>query len=227
MARERRSRKKRRHSTRRDPERTRSAILDAATAMFTRCGLNGTSLDDISREAGINRGLIYHYFKTKESLFDQVLAKPLTEYSQSQLQLLQRPDFDAVSLKDAVESFFWFLHRHPELVRLMAWTIAMRRIALELAQLELTKVFFQAAVRRIDEAKAAGRIRHNVDSAHLLITIIDLCVSWHMSREEWAHKFEWTDKDAETLDRERLDAILDLVEAAVRPLPEDRGLLGE
>ncbi len=104
MARD-RSSKKRRHSTRRDPERTRSAILDAATAMFTRCGLNGASLDDISKEAGINRGLIYHYFKTKESLFDQVLAKPLTEFSQSQLQLLQSSEFDAVSLRGATESF--------------------------------------------------------------------------------------------------------------------------
>jgi TetR/AcrR family transcriptional regulator len=219
--------KKRRHSTRRDPERTKASILKAATALFTRCGLNGASLDDISREAGINRGLIYHYFKTKESLFDQVMAQPLAEYSQSQLALLQRNDFDAYALREATESFFWFLHRHPELVRLLAWTIAMRRIALGLAQLELTKLFFQAAVRRIEEAKQAGRIRHDVDAAHLLITIIDLCVSWHMSRDEWAHKFEWNDKDAETLDRERLDAILDIVEAAVRPVPGSRGQLGE
>jgi hypothetical protein len=143
--------------------------------------------------------------------------QPLTDYSQSQLALLRKPDFDALTLRDATAGFFHFLGRHPELVRLLSWTIAMRRIALELSQLELTKAFFQVAVNRLDQAKAAGRIRANVDSAHLLITIIDLCVSWHMSRQEWAHKFDWTDKDAETLDRERLDAILDLLEAAVRP----------
>ncbi|RMH41565.1 MAG: TetR/AcrR family transcriptional regulator [Deltaproteobacteria bacterium] len=214
-----RSHKKERRSTRRDPERTRAAILRAATALFTRCGLNGTSLDDISREAGVNRGLIYHYFKTKESLFDQVLAQPLNEYTRSQLELLQKPDFDALSLRDATESFFWFLSRHPELVRLLSWTLAMRRLALELAQLEFTRLFFRAAVQRLDQAKAAGRIRANIDSAHLLITIIDLCVSWHMSRDEWAHKFGWTDKSTEELDRERLAAILDFIDAAVRPLP--------
>ena len=93
----------------------------------------------------------------------------------------------------------------------------MRRIALELSQLELTKMLFQAAVHRIDEAKAAGRLRRDVDSAHLLITVIDLCVSWHMSREEWAHKFGWQEKDDEDLDRERLAAILDILENAVAP----------
>ena len=220
-------RKKRRPSTRRDPERTRAQILKAATALFTRCGLNGASLDDISREAGVNRGLIYHYFKTKESLFDQVLARPLTDYSQVQLQLLQRPEFDAITLREAVEGFFWFLADHPELVRLLAWTLAMRRIALELSQLELTKLFFQAAVRRIEDAKAAGRLRRDVDAAHLLITIIDLCVSWHMSRQEWAHKFDWQDKDDDELDRERLAAILDLLENAVTPRHLVAGEIGE
>lgn len=213
-----------RRKRRRDPERTKEQILAAATALFTRCGLNGASLDDISREAGINRGLIYHYFKTKESLFDQVLAKPLAQYIRTQLELLQR-EIEPMTLAQSVEAFFRFLGRHPELVRLLAWTMAMRRIALELSQLELTRALFQAAVRRIDEAKAAGRIREDLDSAHLLVTVIDLCVAWHMGREEWANKLEWEDRTPEVLDEERLAAILDFVQAAVEPRPA--GLLPE
>lgn len=212
MARE-RGRKRRE----RDPERTRAQILQAATRLFTRCGLNGASLDDISKEAGVNRGLIYHYFKTKETLFDQALARPLATYAQHQLELLQRRDFDALTLREAISEFFHFLGRHPELVRLLSWTLAMRRFALQLAQLELTKVFFAAAVQRLDEAKAAGRIRPSVDSAHLLITIIDLCVAWHLTRDEWVQKLDWTDRERAQLDDERLAAILDLIDAAVRP----------
>jgi TetR/AcrR family transcriptional regulator len=207
-----------RHESKRDPERTKAQILEAATALFTRCGLNGASLDDISKEAGVNRGLIYHYFRTKESLFDHVLARPLAHYIQSQLELLQR-EIDAVTLQDATAAFFRFLGRHPELVRLLAWTIAMRRVALELSQLELTRALFLSAIRRIDEAKAAGRIRPDLDSAHLLISVIDLCVSWHMGCQEWAHKLNWADRDLEDLNEERLAAILDLIDAAVKPRP--------
>ena len=98
----------------RDPERTKRRILKAATDLFTRCGLNGASLDDISKKAGVNRGLIYHYFKTKEVLFDQVLAKPLNNYVQLHLEFLQSSELDVDALRKSTESFFFFLQKHPD-----------------------------------------------------------------------------------------------------------------
>lgn len=95
----------------------------------------------------------------------------------------------------------------------------MRRLAAELSQLELTRALFAAAVRRIDEARAAGRIRPQVDPAHLLITIIDLCVAWHTGRDEWIRKMGWDERRIAEVDDERLAAIVDFVEAAVRPHP--------
>jgi TetR/AcrR family transcriptional regulator len=203
---------------RRDPAETRARILAAATDLFTRCGLNGASLDDISRKAGVNRGLIYHYFKTKETLFDQVLAKPLANYVQSHLEFLQRRECDLDSLTEATEGFYRFLGKHPELVRLLGWTLAMRRIAVDLAQLEFTRALFSRAVERIEEGKTNGTIRADIDASHLLITIIDLCVSWHLSKDEWVEKLSWSDRDKRDVDEERLAAILDLISAAARPL---------
>lgn len=203
---------------RRDPAETRARILAAATDLFTKCGLNGASLDDISRKAGVNRGLIYHYFKTKETLFDQVLAKPLANYVQSHLEFLQRREVDLDSLAGATEGFYRFLGKHPELVRLLGWTLAMRRIAVDLAQLEFTRALFTRAVERIEEGKTNGTIRADIDAPHLLITIIDLCVSWHLSKDEWIGKLSWSDRDKRDVDEERLAAILDLITAAARPL---------
>jgi len=211
MAREKSKRRKR------DPERTKKRILKAATDLFTRCGLNGASLDDISKKAGVNRGLIYHYFKTKEVLFDQVLAKPLTNYVQLHLEFLQSQELDADALRKSTESFFHFLRKHPELVRLLGWTLAMRRIASDLAQLEFTRALYTRAVERIEEGKRAGHIREGVSAEHLLITIIDLCIAWFLSRDEWVEKLSWKDRDTQELDEERLAAILDFVDAAVRP----------
>lgn len=204
----------------RDPERTKRRILKAATDLFTRCGLNGASLDDISKKAGVNRGLIYHYFKTKETLFDEVLAKPLTNYVQLHLEFLQRQKLDVIALRNSTESFFKFLAEHPQLVRLLGWTLAMRRIAGDLAQLEFTRALYARAIERIEEGKRAGLIRHSVSAEHLLITIIDLCVAWFLSRDEWVEKLSWKGRDTQTLDAERLAAILDFVEAAVRPEPK-------
>lgn len=201
----------------RDPEKTRARILKAATDLFTRCGLNGASLDDISKKAGVNRGLIYHYFKTKEMLFDQVLARPLASYVQSHLEFLQRRDLDVEALREATAQFFRFLSQHPDLVRLLGWTLAMRRIAVDLSHLEISRALFARAVERIEEGKRRGAFRRELDATHLLITIIDLSVAWHLGRGEWIEKLSWSDRDSRALDEERLAAILDLLTAAVTP----------
>ena len=46
----------------RDPERTRAAILRAATAEITAKGLTGARVDAIAVRAGVNKRMLYHYF---------------------------------------------------------------------------------------------------------------------------------------------------------------------
>jgi TetR/AcrR family transcriptional regulator len=212
----------RRHPTEnrlRDAERTKARILTAATDLFTRLGPGATSIDEISEKAGVNRGLIHHYFRTKDHLFDQVLIRPLTSFLEQHVEFLQaRPDVDG--LCDATRSFFRFLGRHPDLVRLLSWTLAMRRVLLgEGSQLELTRALMQRLVRRIEEAQASGVVRKEISAPHLLITIVDLCVSWHLASEDWSAKLGWSARPRTEVDEERLAAIVDVVAATARPHP--------
>jgi AcrR family transcriptional regulator len=203
----------------RDAERTKARIVKAATDVFMRAGPMGASLDDISRKAGVARGLLYHYFRTKEQLFEHVLARPLADLLEQHLAFLEARRLDVDGLRQGTEQFFRFLGRHPELVRLIGWTMAMRRIAGDIAQLEVTRALFSRMVRRIDEARADGALRADLDARHLLVTILDLSVSWHLGRDEWCRKLAWTDRDAHDLDEERLAAILDVVSRVASPSP--------
>ena len=89
---------------------------------------------------------------------------PLTAYLESHVEFLQaRADVDG--LCQATRSFFRFLGRHPEMVRLLSWTLAMRRVLLgEGAQLELTRALMQRLVRRIEDAQAAGTVRAGISA---------------------------------------------------------------
>lgn len=203
----------------RDPERTKARIVKAATDLFMNVGPSGASLDDVSKKAGVARGLIYHYFKTKEQLFEQVLARPLANLLEQHLAFLEARRLDVEGLCQGAEAFFRFLGRHPELVRLIGWTMAMRRLAGDFAQLEVTRALFSRMVRRIEEAKAEGALRADLDPRHLLVTILDLSVAWHLGREEWCSKLAWNDRDLHELDEERLAAILDVVARVAAPPP--------
>jgi len=204
------------HGRVRDAERTKAKIVRAATDLFMHVGPAGASLDEISRKAGVARGLIYHYFKTKEQLFEQVLARPLADLLEQHLAFLEARRLDVDGLCKGAEEFFRFLGRHPEMVRLIGWTMAMRRFG-DIAQLEVTRALFARMIRRIDDAKADGALRADLDPRHLLVTILDLSVAWHLGREDWCSKLAWADRDVRELDAERLAAILDVIRRVASP----------
>lgn len=59
--------------TRNQPEQTKAAILEAALAEFANMGLSGGRTDAIAKTAGVNKALLYYYFKDKETLYGATL----------------------------------------------------------------------------------------------------------------------------------------------------------
>ncbi len=53
----------------------RQAIIVAAEVCFARLGIHATTLEDIRTEAGLSRGAVYHYFKSKEDIIDGLRAR--------------------------------------------------------------------------------------------------------------------------------------------------------
>jgi TetR/AcrR family transcriptional regulator len=64
-----------RTGSRRQPEQTRQAILDAAVREFANEGVDGARTDAIARAAGVNKALLYYYFHDKDALYGAVLDR--------------------------------------------------------------------------------------------------------------------------------------------------------
>src|SRR5438128_7311892 len=64
---------KTRMGTRGRPEQSRAAILQAAVREFAREGVAGARTDAIAQSAGVNKALLYYYFKDKEAIYQAVL----------------------------------------------------------------------------------------------------------------------------------------------------------
>jgi TetR/AcrR family transcriptional regulator len=61
--------------SRRQPEASRSTILAAALAEFAAQGLAGARMDAIAVAAGVNKALLYYYFRSKDELYSAVLEE--------------------------------------------------------------------------------------------------------------------------------------------------------
>jgi AcrR family transcriptional regulator len=55
---------------RRDPVRTREAILEAAREVLAQDGKEGLSVAQVAQRAGVNRGTAYQHFQTREQLIE-------------------------------------------------------------------------------------------------------------------------------------------------------------
>lgn len=65
-------------------------ILDAAAALILRWGYNKTTLDDISRQAGVAKGTIYLHWKTREELFAALIKREKLEMAEDLKQRIKR-----------------------------------------------------------------------------------------------------------------------------------------
>ncbi len=80
-------------------EQRRQQIISGALRVFAGKGFDRSSNHDIAKAAGIGSpGLIYHYFKDKEQLLQQVLLErmPLIQLIDQAGELLQQPPEEAL-----------------------------------------------------------------------------------------------------------------------------------
>jgi AcrR family transcriptional regulator len=71
---------------------TRSRLLDAAERVFLRRGLQGSSVEAITAEAGFTRGAFYSNFESKDELFIELLQERVyRQYAEMAEQAQQQP----------------------------------------------------------------------------------------------------------------------------------------
>jgi TetR/AcrR family transcriptional regulator len=70
---------------------TRAAILAAAGRIFATSGLAGARTDAIAAAAGVNKALLYYYFKSKESLYEAAVEDHFSEFNRQALEVLTAP----------------------------------------------------------------------------------------------------------------------------------------
>lgn len=98
-----------------DKTERRSAILRAATELLRRDPTASFSVEDIARRAGLAKGTVYLYFRSREDVLLAVHDAQMQEMFAAVEGALAQPGVDGAKVRDAV---LGFLQRRPEFFRL-------------------------------------------------------------------------------------------------------------
>jgi TetR/AcrR family transcriptional regulator len=103
-----------------EPEKTRAAILEAALEEFAHEGVAGARTDEIARSAGVNKALLYYYFKDKEGMYAAALEHVLANLFSRVVAVLDRQDLSCrEKLLLYVETHFDYIAASPLYSRLI------------------------------------------------------------------------------------------------------------
>jgi len=191
-------------------EESRARILNSATRIFARKGLDGARIDEIAEDAGINKRMIYEYFGNKEGLYTEVLR-----YNYSKIYALSKKAFH---IKDdprenvtrAVRAYFYFLAENEEFVRLTSWeTLNGGRYAGRVIPqfFDLLELDFGSIIKDGIERKY---IRPDTDFRQVLLSVQALCLAY-FNRREIVQSLWQEDIFSKEMLEARLQHILELI----------------
>lgn len=151
-------------------ESTDTRILETAIRLFAQRGYNGTSIRQITREAGVNLGAVTYHFGGKRELYGRALERcigPLAERAEE----AAAAEGDALErLERVVLEFFEYLRERPELPQLMLQEAVAGRTP-PAGALAMVRRVLGAFSRLVAEGQAAGRFRAG-DPRLLAVSVI-------------------------------------------------------
>lgn len=169
--------------TRGQPEESRAAILKAAVQEFAREGVAGARTDAIARSAGVNKALLYYYFKDKEALYQAVLDDVFSGVRVAVQGALSQDLFPRERLKAYVRAHFDYIASNPLYPRIVHAEFL--RAGRDPSRLQrVAKQYFQpifvniAALLR--EGEEAGDFRA-VDPLHFIPSMVSVIVFYFIT----------------------------------------------
>lgn len=89
---------------------TEDKILNGALDEFAELGFDGARVDRIAARSGLNKAMIYYYFKSKENLYETIVKNIASIIQSSIIELASNVD------ADPLDKFYLLIERYIDIV---------------------------------------------------------------------------------------------------------------
>jgi AcrR family transcriptional regulator len=138
---------------------TRDAVFDAAATLFANGGFDGVSVDDIAREAAVNKAMIYYHFADKLALYRAILADGLGKMGATASAIASAGETASAKLDRFIEAFVRMTETRPWMPALMLREIAEGAPRLDLDTMQHMRLVIASFVAILQQGQALGTFR--------------------------------------------------------------------
>src|SRR3569833_1411929 len=160
------------HRTR-NRERTRGSIVAAARAEVAARGYAGARMEQIAQRAAVKKELIYHYFRSKETLFKEVRTSQLAD-AEAEHALPQSPLADRAQEPSTLLA--WRFNRmlgDLEWIKLLTWEAVQTDVAPPPNE-DSRRATIHQSVAAIKAAQKDGTLPADLDARFLQLAMFAL-----------------------------------------------------
>ena len=100
----------------RDSVASKQLILDNAKLLFSKKGFKAASMENLSEMTGLNKAMIFYYFKNKKGLYEAVMTEILSEIYEVIAKNSKRYSHPQEKLESFIRTFSQYATTHPLLL---------------------------------------------------------------------------------------------------------------
>jgi AcrR family transcriptional regulator len=153
---------------------TEVLILDAARKVFLENGFDGTTMQMISTEAGINKALLHYYFRSKDRLFEAVFIEAFSKMAPN----LMRIFFSEIPFRDKitafVDAYISALLQYPQIPQFILHELH-RNPGRIVEMIKSTGMNPEMIFHQIRQEMDRGHIK-KMDPKQLMVNMLALCI---------------------------------------------------
>ncbi len=96
------------------PDKVRKKIIDAASILYAQKGFNATSIDEISKMAGVSLPVTHRYIKNKSEIMGMILEDVLKMFQDNLMMMIKGIDDPEEKLAIAINIYFKVIDQQRE-----------------------------------------------------------------------------------------------------------------
>ncbi|WMJ89177.1 TetR/AcrR family transcriptional regulator [Anaerocolumna sp. MB42-C2] len=184
----------------RDAVETKARILLTAENIFSEVGFDKARVDDIAKEAGVNKALIYYYFKSKDEILETLFSSLVDDARRMLVKSLEgTPDVvSGDNYKVLFDGYIHFVMEKRNIIKVAVAESAKKSSNLSVV-MELGNLIINAEIESIRKAYELKGLYFPEDKTEVLImeffTGLMPFFSFALYKDQWESYYHISEKE--------------------------------